>query len=111
MVACAHLKKLTRKEVESLSLAKKGWKKSTVDESQRASSSANILKQEKEKQELEAINTMMSVDPTLATVFKAVSKIKEVEKSVQYKPKSFHNLEKSLNGYQSSAEKFRLIEL
>ncbi len=27
MVACAHLKKLTKKEVESLSNVKKGWKK------------------------------------------------------------------------------------
>lgn len=53
MVACAHLKKLTSKEVESLSHVKKGWQK-TVQKDNRAS--AVILTKEVENQELVAEN-------------------------------------------------------
>ena len=76
MVACAHLKKLSRKEVESLSIAKKGWKK-TPTSSENVSNSINtakILKQERDKKELVAINDV-AVKGLPTTVFKAINKL------------------------------------
>ena len=48
MVACAHLKTLTSKEVESLSHVKKGWQKSVPKDK---TSSAVVLTKELEKQQ------------------------------------------------------------
>ena len=49
MVDCAHLKRVSRKEIESLSTTKQGWAKS--DASGNRGNSANILNEELEKNE------------------------------------------------------------
>ncbi len=54
MVQCAHLKKLSKKEVESLSHVKKGWQKSAVG-GEKASKSS-ILNLELEQEQLENLN-------------------------------------------------------
>lgn len=55
MVSCAHLKKLTSKEVESLSAAKKGWKKTHVKDT---SSNMQLLSKEIEQEELEQMGEL-----------------------------------------------------
>lgn len=57
MVECAHLKKLTRPEVESLSHVKKGWQKKVTKDN---SSSAVLLSEELQK--LEMINGANKID-------------------------------------------------
>lgn len=103
MVACAHLKKLTRKEVESLSIVKKGWKKTpTASENESKSvNTAKILKQERDQRELVAINDVGL--PT--TVFKAINKLAPKDGTQNLKPKTFIQVEKSLSSYSSSGEK------
>jgi hypothetical protein len=106
MVACAHLKKLTRKEVESLSVAKKGWKKAPTasEESSNSVNSAKILKQERDKKELAALNDTAAKNmPT--TVFKAINKVSSLDGTQNLKPKSFLQIEKALSCYSSSGEK------
>lgn len=106
MVACAHLKKLTRKEVESLSVAKKGWKKTptTSEDSSNSANSAKILKQERDKKELVAINDAAAKNlPT--TVFKAINKLSSLDGTQNLKPKSFLQIEKALSLYSTSGEK------
>lgn len=79
MVACAHLKKLTSKEVESLSHVKKGWQKSAPKDK---SETAIILTKEQENEEL------TSKDNEIKTVFKAMSS--------KSKPKSAMEIERDL---------------
>lgn len=79
MVACAHLKKLTPKEVESLSHVKKGWQK-TVQKDK--SSAPVVLTREIENEELIMANT------EVASVFKTPS--------LKYKPKSAMEIERDL---------------
>lgn len=88
MVACAHLKKLTSKEVESLSHVKKGWQKSVAHDT---SSSALILTKEFEKDQLLAQN----------------SDIKKAFRSTDVKvsPKSAMELERDLRRIGTSEEK------
>jgi hypothetical protein len=47
MVACAHLKKLSKKEVESLTQPKQGWKKAAAAKTDQK---ASILEYEKEQE-------------------------------------------------------------
>ena len=54
MVASAHLKKLTKQEVESLSHVKKGWQKSIMKDN---SSSAQLLNKEIEMDQMISINS------------------------------------------------------
>lgn len=54
MVQCAHLKKLTKTEVESLSHVKKGWKKAPTSADK--TSQASILELELEHEQLEKMN-------------------------------------------------------
>jgi succinate dehydrogenase/fumarate reductase flavoprotein subunit len=79
MVAAAHLKKLTSKEVESLSHVKKGWQK-TVQKDK--SASAVVLTKELETSELLSSNAEMKT--ALATTSKKI------------KPKSAMEIERDL---------------
>lgn len=88
MVACAHLKKLTKTEVESLSHVKKGWKK-PVTAAERASTAA-LLEIEIEQDNLEKMN--LNQGPKL------ISKEK--------KPKTCMELERDLRRLHSEQEKF-----
>ena len=106
MVACAHLKKLTRKEVESLSVAKKGWKKTptTSENVSQSVNTAKILKQERDKKELVAINDDAAKGLS-TTVFKAINKLTSRDGTQSLKPKSFLQVEKSLSSYSTPGEK------
>lgn len=90
MVACAHLKKLTSKEVESLSHVKKGWQKVVaVDKS----SSALILGKEQEQDQL----------------LKSNNEAKQALKvsSDKPKPKNTMEIERDLRRLSSPEEKLR----
>jgi len=106
MVACAHLKTLTRKEVESLSIAKKGWQKTSL-ESSRIASEAKLLKEEQLKQNLRLSN------PNLDDQLKAIPSLSnhapvnfKVKKEVKNKPKTFLEMEKKLVSLATFEEKF-----
>lgn len=88
MVACAHLKKLTSKEVESLSHIKKGWQKSVAHDT---SSSALILNKELETDQLQTQNLDMkkSFNPL----------------ELKLKPKSAMEVERDLRRIPSSEDK------
>ena len=88
MVACAHLKKLSKTEVESLSHVKKGWKK-PVTQAEKASTAA-ILEMEIEQENLEKMN--------LSQAPKLLNKEK--------KPKTCMELERDLRRLSSNAEKY-----
>lgn len=88
MVACSHLKKLSKKEVESLAEVKKGWKKASQRVAEN-SSSASILDFENQQAGLKGKN------------IEAVSKL-----HTKKKPKSFMELERDLRRLNDD-EKFR----
>lgn len=110
MVACAHLKTLSRKEVESLSTAKKGWKKSSSKtEAETAAMAARILEEERQKAELES-NNRDSIESNSKTVNKVLSKAKgHIEKCP--KPKSFLEMERMIDKMSSSVQKLRFFVL
>jgi hypothetical protein len=89
MVAAAHLKKLTQKEVESLSHIKKGWYKQVAKDT---SWSAQILTKEYEMDQLLAQNS--SVGKLLADGGKL-------------KPKTCMEIERDLRRLPSEEEKLR----
>ena len=96
MVACAHLKKLSKKEVESLSHVKKGWintNNSVSNSNGKGNSSLLVLSKEKEKEEL--LNSQKN-NPI------AVKDVSDVKK-----PKTAMELEKSLKRIATDEEKFR----
>eukprot|EP01036_Dinobryon_divergens_P024177 gene24177-32602_t len=83
-----------------------GWKKTpTASEgSSNSVNSAKILKQEKDKKELVALNDTAAKNmPT--TVFKAINKVSSLDGTQNLKPKSFLQIEKALSCYSSSGEK------
>jgi hydrogenase maturation factor len=89
MVAAAHLKKLTQKEVESLSHVKKGWHKAVAKDT---SSSAQILTKEYEMDQLLAQNS-------------SVGKLMDG----RVKPKTCMEVERDLRRMPSEEEKLRYV--
>jgi hypothetical protein len=87
MVACSHLKKLSKKEVESLAEVKKGWKKASHVSTEH--NAASILDFEKEQEQLQSKNS------------EVVSKLQNKKK-----PKSSMELERDLRRL-SDEDKFR----
>lgn len=87
MVAAAHLKKLSSKEVESLSHVKKGWQKAVAPDN---SSSAIILQKEFENDQLIAQNSDMK---------------KAFKLEVKLKPKSAMEVERDLRRISDQEEK------
>lgn len=80
MVACAHLKKLTPKEVESLSHVKKGWQKvAAVDKS----SSALILNKELEYDQLLENNQEAKLSLKITTVRPKPKNTMEIERDLR----------------------------
>jgi predicted HNH restriction endonuclease len=80
MVACAHLKKLTSKEVESLSAVKKGWQKVVAKDN---SSSALILGKELESEQLASKNNVVhSSSKALEGKLKPISAM-EIERDLR----------------------------
>lgn len=87
MVAAAHLKKLSSKEVESLSHVKKGWQKAVAHDN---STSAIILQKEFENDQLIAQNSDMK---------------KAFKLEVKLKPKSAMEVERDLRRISDQEEK------
>lgn len=92
LVACAHLKKLSKKEVESLTQVKQGWKKAPTSKVEKAS----ILEYEMEKEQLQQLNSKGGISTKLKST---ASKKKKV--------KSMMELERDLRRIPSDAEKWR----
>jgi hypothetical protein len=88
MVACAHLKTLSRKEVESLSQVKKGWKKGF----DKPLSESILLKSERTSLENERMNNNIQtvINPTKFR-----------------KPKTFMDFERDLNRQKMPDEKIK----
>lgn len=93
MVSCAHLKKLTSKEVESLSTAKKGWKKTHVKDT---SSNMQLLSKEMEQEEQEQMGDLKTV--------KTSSKSKGPKL-----PKTCMELDRDLRRLKTSEDKLRWV--
>eukprot|EP01039_Chlorochromonas_danica_P006459 gene6459-7123_t len=91
MVACAHLKKLTKKEVESLSNVKKGWKKHSHVSQQ---SGTQLLELEQTREE---------------TMRKHEAFVEKV-KAKKGKPRSAMELERDLRRINSDEGKMRYLE-
>ena len=96
MVACAHLKKLSSKEVESLSHVKKGWVKSVVKDN---SSSAHILCRELEDDQLRSSSQTLSA----ATVSDFV------DGGVKKKPKTPMEMERDLRRFPTAEDQIRFV--
>lgn len=92
MVACAHLKTLTRKEVESLGATKKGWQRTLVAD---LSSKAQILAQEDSKPSVLGSTT----------VFDKLSQA--VASGKTPKPKSVMDLERDLRRLPNDDQRIR----
>jgi hypothetical protein len=92
MVACAHLKKLTSKEVESLSHVKKGWQKSVQKDK---SASAVVLTKELETSEL------LSNNAEVKTVLASTSK--------KFKPKFAMEIERDLRRLSPGREQLMYV--
>lgn len=88
MVSCAHLKKLSRKEVESLSDVKKGWKKGGHGAN---SSSGGLLD--------------LSTDASSSST--GAKKGKKPSLKIASKPKTSMELERNLRRIENDAEKWR----
>lgn len=97
MVSCAHLKKLNRQEVESLSHAKKGWVKSVVRDK---SSSAHILLKEAQDDQFES-TASTPVPGAFSMSLGGTSKLK--------KPKSPMEMERDLRRYCTPQEKLQYL--
>ncbi len=90
LVACAHLKKLTKKEVESLTQVKQGWKKAPTSKAEKAS----ILEYEMEHEQLQQLNSKGIAVP---------AKLKQDKKK---KVKSMLELERDLRRITADSEKW-----
>lgn len=100
MVAAAHLKTLTKSEVESLSHVKKGWKKEEASEltkEKRLATTAQILEKERKENEIKA-STKSTIE-----VPGAYNKGKS-------KPKTASAVERDLRRISDVAEKFEYLK-
>lgn len=87
MVACAHLKKISSKEVQELSAVKKGWKKGHVKDQ---GSSAQLLAQE--------------LDHDQSTTKGVIKKIKS-SKTASVGPRTCMEIERDLRRLSTNSEK------
>eukprot|EP01038_Epipyxis_sp_PR26KG_P007466 gene7466-10177_t len=95
MVACAHLKTLTKSEVESLSQVKKGWQKEVIKDK---SNAAQILDKELQKLNLYANNTINSENLP-----------KQISKSKSAKPKTSMEYDRDLRRIIDGNDKLKYI--
>jgi hypothetical protein len=121
MVAAAHLKKLSKKEIESLSQVKQGWQKPGHSvQKKTAGEAALIIEKEKEQENLVKNNDVILLDPLASKLMpngeedvqKAVgqkkkSSKKEKKDSTANKPKSSLELERDLRRIRSDADKLK----
>lgn len=91
MVACAHLKKLTKKEVESLSNVKKGWIKKPSQES--AESIPSVLVEEQKMEETKKSDEKF---------------VKKATKSSKV-PRTAFELDRDIRRLKDNAAKFRYV--
>jgi len=109
MVACAHLKTLTSKEVQSLATAKKGWQKSHVTDTAAA---AVILQQE--QREIESVETSSILNFKPAADFKGTSNTSTlivVSPTLSFsKPKNGLALERDLKKLSDSTLRWSYLQ-
>ena len=89
MVACAHLKKLSRQEVESLSQVRKGWQRGPPQKL--TSDGSSVLDLEREQEQL----ARMNISERTAKLVNTNAKIK-----------SFMELDRDLRRLQSDQDKY-----
>lgn len=94
MVACAHLKKISRKEVESLSEVKKGWKKGNSAVSRGSEKNATLLEREIDQARMRQQCNALDAIPTIVK-----------EKGKKKEPKTCMELERDLRRLTSPADK------
>lgn len=95
MVACAHLKKVTRQDIESLSKSKKGWQKNhgfggENDNSNSSNTSARILNEElrltsqADENAVKAISSNFKIPKTTMELGRDIRRKKEMKEKLSY---------------------------